>query len=109
MNNDFEDFVHQTSEEYLYEMLVTIFHRIFPGNSILTQILTLAKKHGMPVKNIMPFIQDLGEWCKENQTPSAQELSDAMAFRDLMQRSGFMTIGFTQEGDDPDGNGRDGT
>lgn len=106
MNEDLNEFIRQTSDGFLFEMLLTIFKRIFPEDSIFIPLLTLSRKHGMPVKNIMAFIEDLGEWCSEHQTTS---VDDAKAFQELMQRSGFMTIGFNQEGDEPDGDGRDGT
>lgn len=106
MNNDLDEFIRQNSDTFLYEMIETIFRRIFPEKSIFFPMLSLARKYGMPVKNILPFMEELGKWCSENM-PTTQD--DAKAFQELMQNSGFMTIGFSREGDDTDGNGRDGT
>lgn len=106
MKEDFENYFNHISDVYLYEMLLTIFRRVFPNDSILTQILILSKKHGMPVKHIIPYIQELGEWCQNNsvQTDTLSD-EDRKSIQDLLQRSGFMTIGFSREGDDISGNG----
>lgn len=102
MNDDLNEFIQNTSDAYLFELLTTIFNRAFPEDNILRAILSLSRKHGMPVKNIMPFIQDLADWCKEHQPMSAQ---DTQSLADLLSNSGFLTIGFSREGDDPIGNG----
>lgn len=105
MNDNLDDFIRQTSDTYLFEMFLAVFKRILPENNVITQILILSKKYGMPVKNILSFIQELGEWCSNNQKESTMSASDTKAVHDLLRNSGFMTIGFTQEGDDSDGNG----
>ncbi len=100
MNDDaLNEFIQQASDKLLYEILVGVFKREFGEDSVLFTILTLAKQYSMPVKNILPFIKDIGEWCKVHQDKERDDLSD------LLRNSGFMTIGFTQEGDDSDGNG----
>lgn len=102
MNNDDMDFINNIGDKLAFEMLNTIFHRILPEDNIVIPTLNLAYKHGMPVKNILPFIQDLCEWAKEHNDNSRKEVSD------LLSRSGFLTVGFNpdqKEGDVPNGNG----
>lgn len=100
MNDDgLNEFIQHASDKLLYEILVGIFKREFGEDSVIFTILTLAKQYDMPVKNILPFIKDLGEWCREHQDKERDDLSD------LLSRSGFMTIGFCREGDDISGNG----
>lgn len=103
MDENLNEFLHQTSDQFLFEMLVTIFQRVLPEGTILLPMLQLAKKYGMPVKNILHFIIDLSEWCKEHQD-NHDTLSDddRHALSDLLSRSGFMTIGFdpNDRGDD---------
>lgn len=96
---DFNKFVQHVSDKFLYDLLVEVFRREFSETSILFPLLTLAKQYGMPVKNIIPFIKDLGEWCRVHQEDEVNSLTD------LLSRSGFMTIGFCREGDDISGNG----
>ena len=102
MNNDDMDFINNIGDKFAFEMLNSIFSRIFPEDNIMIPTLNLAYKHGMPVKNILPFIQDLCEWAKEHNDNSREEVSD------LLSRSGFLTVGFNpdqKEGDVPNGNG----
>lgn len=103
MDDNLNEFLQQTSDQFLFEMLVTIFQRALPEGTILMPMLQLARKYGMPVKNIIPFITELGEWSKEHLNDS-DTLSDddRHALSDLLSRSGFMTIGFdpSDRGDD---------
>ena len=55
------EFIQHASDKLLYEILVGIFKREFGEDSVIFTILTLAKQYDMPVKNILPFIKDLGE------------------------------------------------
>lgn len=105
MNNDLDNFMRQVSDTYLYEMLMTIFNRLFPKDSVFIPILQLTKKYGMPVKNVVPFIQELGEWCKNNMNDSDNNPlsdNDRQSLYDMLSHSGFMTIGFdpSDRGDD---------
>lgn len=103
MNDErLNEFIRNVTDTYLYETLVAIFSRVFPEDSILLPILTLTKKYGMPVKNILPFINEIAEWCKQHDNISD---TDRQSLEDLLSRSGFMTIGFSQEGDNANGNG----
>lgn len=103
MDDNLNEFLQQTSDKFLYEMLVSIFQRVFPEDTIFLPMLKLTKKYGMPVKNIIPFITELGEWSKEHLNyPDTISDDDRHALSDLLSRSGFMTIGFdpSDRGDD---------
>ena len=103
MNDEsLNEFVRNVTDTYLYETLVAIFSRAFHEDSILHPMLTLSKKYGMPVKNILPFLTELSEWCKQHDNISD---SDRQSLEDLLSRSGFMTIGFDRKGDNANGNG----
>lgn len=103
MNDErLNEFIRNVTDTYLYETLVAIFSRALPEDSILLPLLTLTKKYGMPVKNFLPFINELAEQCKQHDNISD---TDRQSLEDLLSRSGFMTIGFRKEGDDANGNG----
>lgn len=97
MDKDLNEFIQRVSDEYLYEMITTIFKNIFPPESIMHVMLPTLRKHGMPVKNIVPFINELSNII--NKTDEHDNLQQE--FTDLLRRSGF-----AREGDDThDGNG----
>ena len=108
MNDNLDDFIQRVSDDYMFAMISNIFQHVFPENNFYIPFLSLAKKYGMPAKNIVPFMHDLAELCnKQPDSPSDQMTlsnDEKQSLMDLLSRSGFMTIGFDEDGD-ANGNG----
>ena len=108
MPNEMDDYISHAADSFLYKLFCDVCKRYFPEDSIVFPLITLSHKYGMPVRNLIPFIQELGDWCSKHLPADNNNVmsdTDRQSLSDLLSRSGFMTIGFSQEGDDPDGNG----
>lgn len=114
--DDMNNMIESIADKYFLELTKELCLRFFPKESIIHDMVDSLHDHGMPAKNIFPFLNDMSQKIKAHDTNessadifSAQQQQD---LADLLSRSGFMTISFNpdqKEGDMPDGNGRDGT
>lgn len=114
--DDMNNMIESIADKYFLELTKELCLRFFPNESIIHDMVDSLHDHGMPAKNIFPFLNEMSQKIKAQDTSvsnadifSAQQQQD---LADLLSRSGFMTISFNpdqKEGEPPNGNGRDGT
>ena len=102
MNEKYQEIM----DRYMLSALIGILNETDPSEmKILPHLASAAGKYGMPIKNIGPFVLDFLQYVCNTGENTRQSEQDAKNLRDMLSRSGFMTIGFDQEGEKPDGNG----
>lgn len=75
---------------------------------LLPFLASACAEYGMPIKNIMPFLDSFASYLSEKLKSQEAQNKDAQELQDLLVRSGFMTIGFSPDaegGENTDGNG----
>ena len=107
-----EDNTQKNIDRLVLSALVHILDEIdTTGLKLLPFLATACAENGMPIKNIMPFLDSFAKYMSEKLKSQEAQNKDARELQDLLVRSGFMTIGFSPDaegGESTDGNGRDG-
>ena len=112
MDDKNDNVMQKLVDTFMLDALVGILNEL--DNTEIKLLPFLAKncaQNGMPIKNIMPFLDNLGKFLSEKSQERKLRAQDAQELQDLFARSGFMTVGFSQDtegGDKRDGDGRDG-
>lgn len=97
--------VRKLLDKYMLDALIGILSEVDKTSmKLLPQLARIAYDHHMPVRDIADFIRSFIEFVQN--APDAPDTSpDTASLGELLANSGFLTIGFGQEGDNPDGNG----